>query len=61
MNPAPPVTTILVGSRVYPSDRFSGSHHQRLSRYHSTVSSSASSSVRGARQPSAVILAMSTE
>ena len=39
----------------------SGSHHQRLSRYHATVASSASSSERWRFQPSAVILAMSTE
>ena len=39
----------------------SGSHHQRLSRYHATVASSASSSVRCLRQPSAVTLVMSTE
>ena len=39
----------------------SGSHHQRLSRYHATVASSASSSVRSRCQPSAVTFAMSTE
>ena len=40
---------------------FNGSHHARLARYHSTVSASASSSVRVRFQPSAVILVMSTE
>ena len=39
----------------------SGSHHQRLSRYHATVASSASSSERSRFQPNCVILAMSTE
>ena len=44
-----------------PALALSGSHHQRLSRYHCTVSAIDTSNVRCIFQPSALILSMFTE
>ncbi len=44
-----------------PARSFSGSHHSRLVRYHSTVAARFSSKLRDSVQPSSVIFEMSTE
>ena len=58
------LTELTIGSSNEDAHYFlplSGSHHQRLSRYHCTVSASASSRVRSFFQPNFVILSMLTE